>query len=472
MRCIIVRVRPARAGGTTDSRKVAMNIELTRPLFEWDALEDSPTIRTLRGLLDSMPDSQLLGALRAHRGRGRGDYPIHVLWGTLLLKILLRHVHMVDCLSELQRNGDLRGLIGIESEGQVPKKWNMTRFQRTLGEEPHRSLLRAMFDEIARGLSEQVDDLGEQASGDATVLSAQAQGSQASSPSNLAQPAGGKKEYTDDEGRVTKMIEWFGYTLHLLIDSRHEVALAWRVTSAQGDESEEVKALVEQAEGNLAAKRMKTLTYDRAADDGDVHAFLHKKSIRPVIQNRSMWTGETERMLPGHDGTSNIVYDEAGTVYCYDMVSNPPVRRRMAYIGYEKSRGTIKYRCPAKHGGFTCPSASRCNRGKKYGKTVRVKCEVDLRRFPPIPRATKTFERLYKTRTASERVIGRLKLFWGADDGNTWGAERFHAQVGAILVAHMAFARALAERAEGRGVLSKTRLGRVMSHRPPTKKRP
>ena len=45
----------------------------------------------------------------------------------------------------------------------------------------------------------------------------------------------------------------------------------------------------------------------------------------------------------------------------------------MAYIGHEKSRGTLKYRCPARHGGWKCPSEGRCNTGKKYGKTVRVK---------------------------------------------------------------------------------------------------
>jgi hypothetical protein len=444
-----------------------MNVQLTKPLFEWDALEDSPTVRTIRALLDSIPDAELLASLRTHRGHGRADYPVHVLWGTLLVKVLLRHVHMEDCLAELRRNRDLRRVIGIE----VPKKWNMTRFQETLGREPHRSLLREIFDEMARGLSERVEDLGEQVSGDATVLSARGRRSATGPPSDLPQPAGGKKEYKDEDGHVTKVIEWFGYNLHLLIDSRHEVALAWRVASPKADETEELKALVEQAEANLPGKRMKTLTYDRAADDGDVHAFLNKKKIRPVIQNRFLWTGETERMLRGHDGTSNIVYDEAGTVYCYDKASHPPVRRGMAYIGYEKGRGTIKYRCPAKHGRFRCKSSSRCNRGKTYGKTVRIQCALDFRRFPPIPRATKTFERLYKTRTASERVIGRLKLFWGADDGNTWGAERFHAQVGTILIVHLAFATALAERAEGRGVLSKTRLSRVMAHGPPTRKR-
>ncbi|MGQ9771017.1 MAG: hypothetical protein ACUVQG_10710, partial [Thermogutta sp.] len=27
-----------------------------------------------------------------HRGHGRNDYPVHVLWGVLLLRIALRHV--------------------------------------------------------------------------------------------------------------------------------------------------------------------------------------------------------------------------------------------------------------------------------------------------------------------------------------------------------------------------------------------
>src|SRR5207244_3166679 len=65
---------------------------------------------------------------------------------------------------------------------------------------------------------------------------------------------------------------------------------------------------------------------------------------------------EPERMLPGHTGRSNVVYDEAGTIYCYDKVSTPMVRRRMAYMGHEAKRGTLKYRCPARHEGWSCPS--------------------------------------------------------------------------------------------------------------------
>ena len=81
-------------------------------------------------------------------------------------------------------------------------------------------------------------------------------------------------------------------------------------------------------------------------------------------------------------------------------------------IGHEAERGTLKYRCPARHCDWECPSNAACNGERKYGLTVRVKQEIDLRRFPSIPRATKQFGRLYKDRTAVERVNARLKIFW------------------------------------------------------------
>jgi hypothetical protein len=105
---------------------------------------------------------------------------------------------------------------------------------------------------------------------------------------------------------------------------------------------------------------------------------------------------------------------------------------------------------------------AKCNDGKSYGLTVRVDCTEDLRRFPPIGRATKQFERLYKGRTAVERVNARLKIFWGADDGNVVGARRFHAHVGVVMIVHAALARWLARqpRYEG-GPLGKTTLSPI-----------
>jgi len=348
---------------------------------------------------------------------------------------------------------------------------------------------------LLAGLQE-VPELGRHAAGDATGLSARPGRAKKGNPDKLPEPAGGRKEYKDGEGKVTKVIEWFGYKLHLVVDVPNEVALAYRVTAPSAGDNEVLPETLKEALENLRSEepaapppdapqppargpkgtqrpapcRIETLAFDMAADDEAVHELLGLRGIKAVIENRSLWKSEFERMLPGHDGRSNVVYDEAGTLYCYDKASDPPVRHRMAYIGHEPSRGTVKYRCPAMHGQWACPSHERCNAGKKYGKTVRVKCELDLRRFPPIPRATKQFERLYKGRTAVERVNGRLKVFWGADDGNVTGPERFHAHIAVVMLVHIGLATLLA-RASGRkgtlGTMRLTTVAEALHGRPP-----
>ena len=110
------------------------------------------------------------------------------------------------------------------------------------------------------------------------------------------------------------------------------------------------------------------------------------------------------------------------------------------------------------HDGLPCPSLEKCNGKRKYGLVVRVKWQEDLRRFPPIGRATKQFERRYKGRTAVERVNGRLKVFWGIDDGNVVGSRRFHAHVGAVMVVHLAFATQLARQQQNEGSFGRMKL--------------
>lgn len=441
-----------------------MRIQMAKPLFAWDELEDSPTLKTLKQFLEVIPDEDLLDSLREARGKGRDDVPLSVAWGVIVLSVALRHPTIEHCLAELRRNESLRRLIGIASEEDVPKKWNLSRFLDRLGQEPHLSKLHAIFDAMIERLGSVVPDLGKDTAGDATSLNARRKkhkGQEVEEQAGLPQASGGRKEYRDEAGNVTKVVEWFGFKLHLLVDVKHEVSLAYQITDTKAGDGETLPELLADAKDNLPKDRMKTLAYDKAADTHDVHELLSKSGIRAVIQNRSLWQGEHERRLPGHDGNSNIVYDEAGTVYCYDQVSDPPVRHKMAYIGYEPSRETLKYRCPAMHEGWECPMASVCNAGKTYGLTVRVPREIDLRRFPAVPRATKKFERLYKGRTAVERVNARLKIFWGADDGNVTGSQRFFALLGVILVVHAAFATLLAMAARREGTLGQTKLSPI-----------
>jgi Transposase DDE domain/Transposase domain (DUF772) len=441
-----------------------MVIPAAKPLFAWDELEDSPSLRTIQQLLDALPDAKLLDSLRHARGKGRNDYPVHVLWGVVVLRVVLRHLTTEAVLAELRRNAGLRALIGIDAEADVPKPWNVSRFEDTLGQEPHRTLLKEIFNVLIRRLGVAIPALGVETAGDATALSARrkaAEGARREVEEGLPQASGGRKEYTDDDGKVTEVVEWFGFKLHLIVDIKNEVVLAYEITDTKAGDGETLPAVLGQARANLPPGRIKTLAYDKAADTDAAHRELDRAGITPVIRMRALWQTEPERLLPGHDGTSNVVHDELGTIYCYDKMSEPPVRHKMAFIGHEPGRETLKYRCPAKHEGWECPMSPVCNAGRSYGKTVRVPRAVDLRRFPALPRATKKFERLYKGRTAVERVNARLKLFWGADDGNVKGARRFVAQVGVVLAVHAAFAALLAAAPRREGTLSQTRLSPV-----------
>ena len=69
----------------------AARIRLTwqQRLFAWEALEDCSSLQTVQAFRAAVPDSALLAALHAWRSKGRDDYPIRVLWGTLLLTIVL-----------------------------------------------------------------------------------------------------------------------------------------------------------------------------------------------------------------------------------------------------------------------------------------------------------------------------------------------------------------------------------------------
>ena len=85
------------------------------------------------------------------------------------------------------------------------------------------------------------------------------------------------------------MVEWFGFKLHLIVDVKHEVVLAYKITDTKAGDGETLPIVLKQAEANLPAGRIETLAYDKAADSDDVHEHLCDKGITPLIQMRSLW---------------------------------------------------------------------------------------------------------------------------------------------------------------------------------------
>src|SRR5687767_6479365 len=72
------------------------------------------------------------------------------------------------------RNPALCRLLGMATEDDIPHGWNLSRFLDVLGQEPHLTALRQVFDTLARRLATAVPDLGRHTAGDATALAGRA----------------------------------------------------------------------------------------------------------------------------------------------------------------------------------------------------------------------------------------------------------------------------------------------------------
>ena len=176
----------------------------------------------------------------------------------------------------------LRRLIGIESEDRVPNPWNISRFEEVLGQQPHRSLLKDVFDAL---IATPGAGGGRPGPGHRRrrhrVVGAAGEAAQEEIDEGLPQASGGRKEYQDAEGKVTKVVEWFGFKLHLIVDVKHEVVLSYEITDTKAGDGETLPVILEQAEANLPADRIETLAYDKAADSDAVHELLSGEEIKP-----------------------------------------------------------------------------------------------------------------------------------------------------------------------------------------------
>ena len=82
----------------------------------------------------------------------------------------------------------------------------------------------------------------------------------------------------------------------------------------------------------------------------------------------------------------------------------------MTYWG--RDGNYLKYRCPEAVGKGTCKSRFKCT-ASSYGYVLKLPIADDPRRHPPVPRESKKWQRLYRLRTAVERVNSRVKDLLG-----------------------------------------------------------
>jgi hypothetical protein len=233
-----------------------MAIILQKNLFCHKDFEFSGDPERLKYVLKYLPDEDLMKLLERDRGNGRNDYPIRPMWNSIIAGIIYQHKSISSLIRELSRNLGLLELYGFDifkQEYAIPKAWDYTRFLQKLIK--HQKEIERLFNKLCNMVKDILPDFGENLAIDGKSLESKASGK----PKEKLPPDGrrdttadwGKKEYRgkNNDGSLWKKVSsWFGYTLHLVVDTKYELPVAFTIKKASAAEQPVAQELLDKME--------------------------------------------------------------------------------------------------------------------------------------------------------------------------------------------------------------------------------
>lgn len=437
-------------------------------LFNWRQIDTASDLDRLRLVLEalSLHDEPLVFFLEQRRGRGRDDYPVRPMWNALIAGIVFQHKSAASLIRELWRNAGLRELCGFDPFSPPPTEDAFGRFLSLVIR--HREMLTGIFHRLVDGLGEKLPDLGQKLAADSKAI--HSAGRPVKDEEKQKEPDGrrdldadwGTKTYkgTREDGSVWEKVKhWFGYKLHLLVDSKYEMPLAFSVARASSGDPDNLLPLLEEISERheTLADRAEELAADKAYDSLENYRELQDDhGIQPIIDTRQLWNDPAPRTLFG--GRYDVFsYDETGRVFCTcpSERRGENATRELAFAGFEKDRQTLKYRCPAAFYGSACAGRAECEKLApegvgSYGRVVRVPLETDRRIFTAVARHTPKWKKAYARRTAVERVNSRIDQVLGLEEHFIRGQAKMETRVtlGLMVMLAMALGRIRANQAE------------------------
>jgi hypothetical protein len=246
-----------------------------------------------------------------------------------------------------------------------------------------------MFIETVKELKESLPQFGETLAGDGKFLDSYAKRATQEANPGAGDRAekdaawGGKEYHTIDKtGNEQVRMEWhYGFKAHLICDVKTELPIAYEVLAANSDEK---KAMMDMLMKLPADLREKTnyLLLDKGYDSTEMIRAILGAGIKPIVDIRNCWKdAEPTRQYKNTD----IVYDYQGNVYYVDERGR---QHRMCCEGYDCQKKCLRY--------------------AYQGKIHKIYTRYDERVFLPVARDSMKFARLFKGRTAVERLNGRL----------------------------------------------------------------
>lgn len=368
---------------------------IQQPLLASQDFLQAPDNDRLVLVLNALNLDPLLRRLGEGRdGPGRRGVGPRVLLYALIAAWVYDLRSIAHLRRELLRNGSLRLLCGITSPLAVPAEDAFGRLVARLAD--HVDAIEQLFTGTVMRIRELAPELGKHVAIDSTAVRAWSEGNR-SQPSDPDARWG--KKGNSAKGR---MGFWFGYKVHLAVDTVAEIPLAYSVTAANLADSTEMLPLLDKVEAQQPSGHLEAVMADAAYDSREILSGVWDTGALPIID-------------------LNRRGAETPQGYSDDLCPLCPCGKPMRYLGRDRDT-YVKY-----GRGPECV----CGEGPNIR---RWRIDEDIRRHPPLPRHTRKWQSLYDERTSSERVNSRLKEHLRLDGLRHRGLDKVSVHVGLSLV--------------------------------------
>ena len=182
-----------------------------------------PIAKQLSAIFRSIPDDDLLTALKAKTGRP--GYTVEVLWKTYIAMVVLGLPTFASLIRSLQSNPVLAVACGVTNDDGIPTKFAYSRFVGKLSQPKYVVMVKNIMRSLTRSLYVNLPNFAKSVAIDSTDIKAWANGA--------------KKKTTDRDASWGAKLDtagkkkfYFGYKLHLLVDTEYELPIAANVATA------------------------------------------------------------------------------------------------------------------------------------------------------------------------------------------------------------------------------------------------
>ena len=413
------------------------------PLFDFEAFIRIESNDRLVIVLEALDAEKLLATLEREHWTGRKGYPVRGMWSALIAGVLNQCHSLAEVIRMLEHDKDTRMVCGF-SKDDIPSEDALGRFLKKLVR--HEDLLQECFEGLVEKLRQLLPGFGRKLVVDSTDIEAFSDG-HSKTPSDADARWGAKKkgqgggketggtasgkpgkgvETGTKKGKAQDIYYWFGYKLHLVVDAIYELPIAFTLTPANESDTTQMAPLLEKSGAKKAENNTEFVIGDKGYDSKENNrlVFMECGAI-PIIPIR-------ERK----DAQMADICNAKGTPSCICGLE---------MIFWGRDGNYLKYRCPQAVGKNECASRFPCT-ASSYGNVLKLPILKDIRLHPPVPRESKKWKRLYKLRTAVERVNSRIKGLLGLEHITVRGIAKVMARSLLSLLVMVAIGVGMAQR--------------------------